>query len=92
VLLPFVLKTPYAIYLSIAIAVSVSLDTIYKPTTNWKLFSDAYDELFLEKAKLEGAYAAAPGVYDKINQMVERRISMKLFRSLAVLTSSRSCT
>jgi hypothetical protein len=42
VTLPFVLKTPYAVYLSLAIAVSVSLDTIYKPATNWKIFSDKY--------------------------------------------------
>jgi hypothetical protein len=56
------------------IAVSVSLDTIYKPATNRKLFSDAYDELFLEKAKQEGAYAAAPSVYDTIKQ-IESRVS-----------------
>jgi len=74
VILPFVLKTPYALYLSIAIAVSVSLDTIYKPAINWKLFSDAYDELFLEKAKIAGAYAAAPSVYDRIKQ-IESRVS-----------------
>jgi len=74
VILPFVLNTPYALYLSIAVAITVSLDTVYRPSTNWKLFSDAYDELFLEKAKLMGAYAAAQGVYDTIKQ-IESRVS-----------------
>src|SRR5713226_8891410 len=72
VLLPFIVKTDWASTLSIAIAIGAVVDTIFHPADRWKFFSDAYDELFLVKAQLTGAYAEAPDLYDSIKRIESR--------------------
>ena len=72
VLLPFVVKTEWASSLAIAIAIGAVVDTIFHPADRWKFFSDVYDEPFLVKAQLTGAYAEAPNLYDSIKRIESR--------------------
>ncbi|HWW84906.1 MAG TPA: hypothetical protein VNZ26_14950 [Vicinamibacterales bacterium] len=73
VALPFTLATPrLATTLSFGIAIAAALDTIYRPSDNWKTYPNAYDELFLAKAKYVGTYDQASEIYNTTN--IERRL------------------
>jgi hypothetical protein len=65
-LLPFVVSNhvQLATAFAIAIAVSVVIDTVFKPRENWQLYSEATDLLAVAELKLQGRYEKYKALFD----------------------------
>ncbi len=86
-LLPFVVASYHqlATALAIAVAVTVALDSIFKPREKWQLYSKATDMLAIAEAKRAGEYEKSKDLLDilmateaaKLDRLVELKDLIK---------------
>lgn len=82
-LLPFVVSSypRLATALAIAVAITVAVDSVYKPRDRWQLYSKATDLLTIAEAKSTGQYEKYKEMFDIIaaaeQQKTDRLVDLK---------------